>query len=582
MKKTFWFFAAAPRWILLWLSLSISVSGVQAEEKGTISSCQDAPFSTSTATTCSKSASLTERKTGTLKPSDLPEPVLFENWNHNATITFNTNGTLVIQEYAQGSVNQINNHTRQGNIPVDASAYSLPLLVDKKSASTMFSLLASYARKTNSTSMDLDPDSVDGMPTYELVLENKIKEMPGKKESNKMKQVRSSLRKQLLKITKPLLQHKITPLVRSLYPEVCNTTNPERACTPCYSLIRQYRHGERQTHWTHHDGHAFITVVVSLSNYGQDYRGGLYVSTGHGQREFLALNRGDGVMHRSSLLHGVQVLDIKEQPQNTARWSWILWYRDSESCHDYSVEWYSECSNAGDPLCQQLHANKVKGLTNLTEQEKVQEIIRLNKDAAQGGSGEAAIKIARAYLHRLKISKAVPFDINIAKEFYNIAIQSNNPEGYYGMAELLVAEVTQDQQTKGLGVDSPSQSRKLVHAIYHLEQAAVLGHAFSMFNLGIAHVYGYGIPNHAMDLDLAMEWFVQSGIPEGLFLAAQLAEHTGNLSGAQVWRRRAQYLGHNQPWRQHARKATGSGGAGGIDINFIWPISIRGNKPQMF
>jgi len=126
---------------------------------------------------------------------------------------------------------------------------------------------------------------------------------------------------------RPYLDNVLTPFVRMRYPEAC-AKGKGRDCTPCYSLIRRYRHGERQSHATHLDGHAIVTVVVSLSDHETDYRGGLYVATGHGQRQFLGLNKGDAVVHQSTLFHGVKVYDVEPDPTETERWSWILWYKD--------------------------------------------------------------------------------------------------------------------------------------------------------------------------------------------------------------------------------------------------------------
>ena len=114
---------------------------------------------------------------------------------------------------------------------------------------------------------------------------------------------RKELRAALLDIMQPYIDEVLTPALRALYPETCD--RPElgagRACTPCYSLVRRYERGKRQSHAAHYDGHAIATAVVSLSDYGVDYKGGLYVSTSHGQREYAALGRGDAVLHRSSL-----------------------------------------------------------------------------------------------------------------------------------------------------------------------------------------------------------------------------------------------------------------------------------------
>jgi hypothetical protein len=139
-------------------------------------------------------------------------------------------------------------------------------------------------------------------------------------------------------------EEKITPFVQQRYPAACSK-GPGRECTPCYSLVRRYRRDERQSHGIHRDGHAIATVVVSLSEYGRDYRGGLYVvSPASSTRQYLALKSGDAVVHQSHLLHGVQVYDLPENPEQTVRWSWILWYRDSAQCEDFGHEWFRECA----------------------------------------------------------------------------------------------------------------------------------------------------------------------------------------------------------------------------------------------
>ena len=151
---------------------------------------------------------------------------------------------------------------------------------------------------------------------------------------------RKELRAALLDIMQPYIDEVLTPALRALYPETCDRPKlgADRACTPCYSLVRRYERGKRQSHAAHYDGHAIATAVVSLSDYGVDYKGGLYVSTSHGQREYAALGRGDAVLHRSSLLHGVQVHDVEGREEETERWSWIVWFRDSATCQDFGHE----------------------------------------------------------------------------------------------------------------------------------------------------------------------------------------------------------------------------------------------------
>jgi hypothetical protein len=276
---------------------------------------------------CEESLSPT-RKIGALRPKDLPEPVLFTRFQNNSTIDLPTGRPQVV---AQGFVNQI--HHKENS--VDAKVSVLPSLVDRMSVDNMLGLLR------NHSSVDQDPDTVDAMPTYELYMDSPDLDsgMPGMKvlDSDPTSLAeRRALRKQILSITKPILEERITPFVQSQYPEACSGRGPGRTCTPCYSLIRRYKHDERQSHAIHHDGHALVTVVVSLSDYGTEYGGGLYVSSELGQKEFLALQKGDAVVHTSVLAHGVQVYNLQDRPTETERWSWILWYRDSDTCEDHS------------------------------------------------------------------------------------------------------------------------------------------------------------------------------------------------------------------------------------------------------
>lgn len=376
---------------------------------------------------------------------------------------------------------------------------------------------------------------------------------------------------------KPYLDNVITPMVHKRYPSACTSRGRERYCTPCYSLIRKYKHGQRQSHATHHDGHAIVTVVVSLSDYNVNYRGGLYVSTGHGQHEHVALNKGDAVIHQSSLLHGVKVYDLPRNPSQTERWSWIMWYRDSEKCEDYGYEWFSECANAGDPLCQHLYSTKVGDEPGITQEEASRKVLELNMKAANGGSGNAAVKVARAYMHQLP--SALPYDLEKASHFYQLAIQSHNPDGHFGQAILLLMGVMNDYKG-GSNEQNAWRDSRVAEAIDHLEKAAYAGHAFAKFNLGLVHTFGY--TNGVIDADLAGEWFEESGLPEGYNVAANQAAASGNSARRDEMMQHAQVMGAFAPWRAQARQSTGSGGAGGVDLNMPWPPAFDGRRPPMF
>ena len=256
--------------------------------------------------------------------------------------------------------------------------------------------------------------------------------------------------------------------------------------------------------------------------------------------------------------------------------------RSSEHCEDHSHEWFEDCANQGNPACQSLHATKIGGKPGLTESQALDLVMTLNRKAALGGEGTSANKVARAYLGLL------PSNVNIdeeeAKKFYRLAMESYNPEGHFGMAALLLSDLSKAEAAGRLSDPKRARWKKaqLSQALAHLESAALLGHAFSMFNLGVAHTFGYGTPGGKIDFKVALEWFEQSGLPEGYYVASMAAESLGDMNRRNVNLERAKTLGYFSPWRQDARRKTGSGGVGGVDLNLKWPTSRDGRKPPIF
>merc|ERR1712228_709339 len=161
---------------------------------------------------------------------------------------------------------------------------------------------------------------------------------------------------------------------------------------------------------------------------------------------------------------------------------------------------------------------------------------------------------------------SLPYDEAKALDlFQRAANASGEPDAYYGMATLAL-------KSRGLeGVPT---------AVQCLLTAARGGHAFSMFNLGIAHVYGYGVPG--LDPYLAAQWFLASDLPEGLAAAAMYRRSVGDEAEAQILQERAERIGYGAPWRKISRERTGSGGAPGADINLPWPLLPSGLKPLTF
>lgn len=508
-----------------------------------------------------------------LKPSDLPPPHLFSDWS-NTSVTLHPRSELddddddvTTVKVATGSILQ------PGNDKYYSTFDTLPAIIPREIIASVLDLLSGPKPGSTSLPLDEDPDTVDGMPTQEIFLDNDGLRRGETSKAGQPEDLprRKALRSSIRKLLDPILYDKITPYIRQRFSELCGNEITGRACTPCYSLIRRYRAGQRISHAPHHDGHSFVTVVVSLSDYGREYRGGLYVASQFHQRNYLALSRGDAVVHQSDLFHGVQVLDNVTLDVDASgnrlttpeRWSWILWLRDSDTCEDNSQSWHTKCALTGNPTCQLLHA---------TTRGDEKDVLHWNQLASDNGHGAASVKLARAYLKLLPSS--LSYDWHKAKDLFQRAVDlTNEPDGHYGLAGLCLEEASSTRE----GVVSYDLIMK---ALIHLEKAALGRHPFAMFNLGIAHLYGYGYPNGMNDQDVAGQWFETCGLPEGIYLRSLQMNALGKKKEAEDYLKQATILGHGSPIREGARKLTGSGGAGGVDLNLMWPISAFGNRPD--
>ena len=509
-----------------------------------------------------------EEKWKKMKPYDLPPPYLFSDWSNTTVNIVVGDDEVTPVRVATGSIVQPGTDKYYSTFDI------LPGIIPRETVASVLDLLRGQ-KGDGSTSLPLDeePDSVDGMPSQEIFLDNiglrrgEMSKAGHPEDLTRRNKLRASIRKFL----DPILYDKITPYIRQRFSELCGNETSGRVCTPCYSLIRRYRAGERISHAPHHDGHSFVTVVVSLSDYGREYRGGLYVASQFHQRNYLALSRGDAVVHQSDLFHGVQVLDNVTLDADESghrlitpeRWSWILWFQDSDTCEDHSQSWHEECANKGNPTCQLLHAK-----TCVESKDK----IYWNQLASDNGHGAASFKLARVYLKELYDTTLLPYDAQKAKELFQRAVNlTNEPDGHYGLAGLYLEEVA----------GMTTSYDPIMKALIHLEKAALGGHSFSMFNLGIAHLYGYGYPNGANDPVIAGQWFEACGLPEGIYLRSLQMNALGKKKEAQNYLKQATSVGHGVPIRVAARKHSGSGGAGGVDLNLMWPISSFGNRPDM-
>jgi hypothetical protein len=263
--------------------------------------------SSSTSTSCSAKQRLT-------RPSDLPQPKIFNEFGDNTTVTISfldpqtTTATEIKVDVMPGSIRQMGKNKVNTSISSDLAV--LPGIVPRSVVAEILILLRGHENATlanghTTLELDKDPDSVDGMTSQEIFIDNDSlrANQPSKGGGfyQENMEERRELRAKLRALTDPYTE-KITSFLHKWYgKEKCDKGNG-RTCTACYSLIRRYRAGERQSHAPHHDKHSYITVVVSLSDYGNEYTGGLFVSTKNSDRNYVQLNRGDGVAHQGGEL----------------------------------------------------------------------------------------------------------------------------------------------------------------------------------------------------------------------------------------------------------------------------------------
>ena len=373
---------------------------------------------------CSSSTSASDsvcagQPIGSLRPSDIPPAPVFSSWESNYTVDLPTGVSVAV---AEGVLNG------PGGRPARFAV--LPGVVQRDEVAAILELVNSSTTPT----FDADPDSVDGLPTHEFFVEDVHKELHTngqiKIDSDpRLLAHRRPLREALKTRIHAFLRERVTPLVHARYPEAC-VGAPGRTCRPCYMLVRRYLPEERRSHGSHHDGHALVTVVVSLTDHGSEYEGGLYVGAGHGGggRRVVGLSRGDAVMHQSDLLHGVKV-------ESGERWSLIIWYRDSSTCEEHGLDWFKQCAEEGDPTCQHMYSTKVGPVPGSADPAAGR--LRWAKLAAEGGSPVAMIKLGRAYLKRLPSSLKLDFTA-AAKWFRRAAEASGEPDAHYALAQMML------------------------------------------------------------------------------------------------------------------------------------------------
>lgn len=242
-----------------------------------------------------------------LSPSDLPSIQLFDDFQSKDSVPIdNINSTITVLSgriRQMGKQSNTNTEQQQHDEKSLSQFVVLPGLLPRSVVAEILTLLrghedADVADGKTTISLDQDPDSVDGMTSQEIFLDNdSLREGKPSKGAPENMEERRELRSKLRALTDKYAYKILMPFLEKWYgKDACGRDG--RKCTPCYSLIRRYRQGERQSHAPHNDAHSFITVVISLTDYGREYRGGLYVSTKNSEKNFVKLDRGDAVAHQ--------------------------------------------------------------------------------------------------------------------------------------------------------------------------------------------------------------------------------------------------------------------------------------------
>jgi hypothetical protein len=445
------------------------------------------------------------------------------------------------------------------NLPsAPAASFSvLPGLASPSEVSALLSLLRPHAGR-----LDEDADSVDGLATQEIYLEKDgsteaIKHIAGKPDVDPaVRASRAALRAALLAVTRPI-QARVTPLVNMRYPNACAPF----PCRVCHSLVRHYAQGERLEHPQHFDVQSLVTVVVPLSTAGEDFQGGLYVSTGAtGTEALLPLRAGDAVMHQSNLLHGVAVggggapsplqagaeeAEAQEPPlaappqrapappaAGGERWSWILWFKnvaESLSCDtEDGSAWAERDAEAGDPVAAFLHARRSRSPAAARKH---------LRRSAEAGFARAANELG----HSLRQGGGAARQEE-GLRWLRAAAAAGEPEGLYNLA---LAEVS----AGGGGNET------LAMALWG--EAARRGLAVAAANVAVGFFNGRG--GVAQDARAAAAWWERAGDGASLQLAAQAAEGLGDGEGAAALWERAARVGHAPAAEELARRALQAG-----------------------
>eukprot|EP00939_MAST-03C_sp_MAST-3C-sp1_P003061 g3061.t1 len=307
------------------------------------------------------------------------------------------------------------------------------------------------------------------------------------------------------------------PLVRKLYPKKCPAAD---SCRSCFSFVRRYREGERRTHKDHMDIQALVTVVVSLNDFGVDYKGGLYGRAGGSSaRHFIPLRAGDGAVHSSNLLHGVDVFEGE-------RWSYINWISDSVSCDPAdSREWHREDAENGEPIAQFLHAMRMPLFRSFALDRQAYWFER----SANAGYGRAMNELGSLYR-----DKGTSQDLEIAEKWFRRAADLGEENAMFNLGQIR------------LGQGRVQEAVDLFHF------AAKQRSSDAATNMGVAFMKGAG--GRDRNVRKAAFWFSRAQSAESMFHTHTILSDLGFEDDAACWLLKSATLGHDQAMSLMARR----------------------------
>ena len=421
-----------------------------------------------------------------------------------------------------------------------------PALLSRAEVAAILALVSPLA-------LDEDPDTVDSLATHEVYLERSgslagIQGIAGKPDAQPaVFERRLPARRSLAELTAPIVAQRILPLVNGgRLARACTAAGGvPGSCRVCHSLVRRYTEGQRMDHPTHFDLQALVTVVIPLSTHGEDFEGGLYVSTGagyQGREAYLPLAAGDAVVHQSTLLHGVRVA-------RGQRWSWVLWLKNAasgEACEGVDAgAWARQAAEAGDPLAMFLHARRQASAAGR---------LPWLQRAAQAGFPRAASEYGQALVEGARGGRA---GVAAGREWLEAAARAGEPEGLYNLGLLEVRPG--GNATRAAALFCEAAARRL---------------AAAAANCAVAHYSGRGLPR---DVAAALAWFSRAGDERSLLLAARIAEAgappglaAAPAAALRLLQRAAAGGSKDAPgliaaWRQrHAQEEADAGGGGEV------------------